>query len=148
MDQNPLNIANTQRPLLERYPGLKKIPWMPLMDGLPSPVQKLENLSKNYPGYQIWIKRDDIDSSIYGGNKPRKFEFLFASALKKKKNTMATAGGTGTNHGLASVLFSKALGLKAIVYMFNQPLTWGVQRKLLMYLNLDAEIKHVANYGD
>jgi 1-aminocyclopropane-1-carboxylate deaminase/D-cysteine desulfhydrase-like pyridoxal-dependent ACC family enzyme len=134
--------------MLEAYPGLKNIPWMPLMDGVPTPVQSLENVSKDFPGYQVWIKRDDICSSIYGGNKPRKFEFLFADAIKKKKNTMATAGGTGTNHGLASVLFSNALGLKAKVYMFKQPLTWGVQRKLLMYTNLNAEIKLVANYGD
>gem|GEM_PF-41690 len=148
MDSNPLHVENTRRPLLEAYPGLKKIPWMPLMDGIPTPVQLLQNLSAEFPGYQVWIKRDDLTSSIYGGNKPRKFEFLFANALKKRKDTMITAGGTGTNHGLASVLFSNALGMKSTVYMFRQPLTWQVQRKLLMYVNLHAEIKLVANYGD
>lgn len=148
MDNNPLKIDNIRRPLLETFPGLKKIPWMPLMDGVPTPVQLLENLSREFPGYQVWIKRDDLCSSIYGGNKPRKFEFIFADAIKKKKNTMITAGGTGTNHGLASVLFSNALGLKSKVYMNKQPLTWSVQRKLLMYVNLNAEIKLFANYGD
>jgi len=135
--------------MLEAYPGIaKRVPWMPLMDGVPTPVQKLDVLSKEFPGHEIYIKRDDLTSSIYGGNKPRKFEFIFANAIAKKKDTMVTAGGTGTNHGLASVMFSKALGLKSKVYMFNQPLTWGVQRKLLMYVNLGANIKLVANYGD
>jgi D-cysteine desulfhydrase len=126
---------------------LKRVPWMPLMDGVPTPVQKLEAFSKEFPGSTVYIKRDDITSSIYGGNKPRKFEFLFANAIAKKKDTMATAGGLGTNHGLASVLFSKALGLKSKLYVFKQPLTWGVQRKLLMYVKLGAEIKFLSNYG-
>ncbi|MBN2149878.1 MAG: pyridoxal-phosphate dependent enzyme [Candidatus Lokiarchaeota archaeon] len=146
---NPLNIKDTRRPMLEAYPGIPKIvPWIPLMDGVPTPVQELDILSKQFPGHAIYIKRDDLSSSIYGGNKPRKFEFLFADAMAKKKDTMATAGGTGTNHGLASVMFSNALGLKSKVYMFKQPLTWGVQRKLLMYVELGAEIKLVANYGE
>ncbi len=135
--------------MLEAYPGIaQKIPFLPLMDGVPTPVQKLDVLSKDFPGHAIYIKRDDTCSTIYGGNKPRKFEFIFADALKKKKNTMITAGGTGTNHGLASVLFSKPLGLKSKIYMFKQPLTWGVQRKLLMYVNLGTDIKLVANYGE
>ncbi|MEX2715439.1 MAG: 1-aminocyclopropane-1-carboxylate deaminase/D-cysteine desulfhydrase [Candidatus Sigynarchaeum springense] len=135
--------------MLEVYPGIAEhVPWMPLMDGVPTPVQKLDALSKEFPGHEIYIKRDDLTSSIYGGNKPRKFEFIFADAFTKKKNTMVTAGGTGTNHGLASVLFSKALGLKSKVYMFNQPLTWNVQRKLLMYVQLGADIKLVSNYGE
>src|SRR5208337_1776593 len=98
-------------------------------------------------GFDVWIKRDDLCSSIYGGNKPRKFEFLLANAIAKKKNRVLTAGGTGTNHGLATVLFSKALGMKSKIYMFEQPLTWGVQKKLLMYLNLDTEIELVHGYG-
>ncbi len=146
---NPLNIKNTRRPMLEAYPGLlKKVPFLPLMDGVPTPVQKLDALSMEFPGQAIYIKRDDLSSSIYGGNKPRKFEFLFANAIAKKKDTMATAGGTGTNHGIASVLFSKAMGLKSKVYVFKQPLTWGVQRKLLMYVKLGVDIKIVANYGE
>jgi D-cysteine desulfhydrase len=144
---NPLAIESPQRPLLERFPGLKRLPFVPLMDGIPTPVQRLERLSAEYPGFDVWIKRDDICSSIYGGNKPRKFEFLLADALAKKKNKIITAGGTGTNHGLATVLFAKALGLKSKIYMFDQPLTWGVQKKLLMYLGLDTEIELVHGYG-
>ena len=44
-------------------------------------VQELKALSAEFDGHAIWIKRDDKTSSIYGGNKPRKFEFLIASIL-------------------------------------------------------------------
>ncbi len=145
---NPLGIKNAGRPIFHAYPGLKKVPWLPLMENIPTPVQPLDNLSKAYPGWHIWIKRDDSCSGIYGGNKPRKFEFLFADALSKGKNEIVTAGGTGTNHGLATVLFSRELGLKSKIYMFKQPLTWSVQRKLLMYANLGTDISLVSNYGE
>ena len=146
---NPLNIKQTSRSLLEKYPKIKeKLPWVPLMDGLPTPVQKLEKLSEKYKPNQIWIKRDDLCSSIYGGNKPRKFEFLFADALKKKNNKIVTAGGIGTNHGLATALFCKELGLESKIYMFHQPVTKDIKKKLLMYLNIGAEIARVSSYFD
>ncbi|MFX0100913.1 MAG: 1-aminocyclopropane-1-carboxylate deaminase/D-cysteine desulfhydrase [Candidatus Hodarchaeota archaeon] len=143
---NPLDIENIDRPLLDAFPGLKKLPWMPLMDGIPTPVEKLENISKNFPGYHVWIKRDDLTSTIYGGNKPRKFEFLFANALKKKKKEIITAGGIGTNHGLASTLFCDRLGLKSKLYLFDQPLTSDVQKKLLIYLNFDVKLHLIFSY--
>ncbi|MBD3186924.1 pyridoxal-phosphate dependent enzyme [Candidatus Bathyarchaeota archaeon] len=147
MIDNPLDIKNIHRPLFDEFPGLKNIPWIPLMDGIPTPVQELENFSSRYHGYRIWIKRDDLTSSIYGGNKPRKYEFLLAEALKQGKKKIVTAGGIGTNHGLAAALFANALGLSSKIYMFDQPLTWSVQRKLLMYPVLGSEIKLVRNYA-
>lgn len=38
----------------------------------PTPLQKLENLSKIYPDYNIYIKRDDNTGLASGGNKTRK----------------------------------------------------------------------------
>ena len=146
-NDNPLGIDNVHRPLFETYPGLKSIPWLPLMDGLPTPVQRLDAISSKYPGFDVFVKRDDLTSSIYGGNKPRKFEFLFGDAVAKKKNAIHTAGGTGTNHGLATALFCKALGLQAKIYVFDQPLTWSVQRKLLMYAGTGAKLQPVPSYG-
>lgn len=147
MNENPLQLENVQRPLFDAFPGLRAIPCVPLMDGAPTPVHRLAALSGGHPGFDVFVKRDDLTSSIYGGNKPRKFEFLFGDALAKKKTCIHTAGGTGTNHGLATALFCKALGLRAKIYMFNQPLTWSVQRKLLVYPALGAELELVPNYA-
>ena len=45
----------------------------------PSPVQRLERLTKHLGGAQIWAKREDVNSGLaFGGNKTRKLEYLVA----------------------------------------------------------------------
>ncbi len=124
--------------LFKHYPQLKeKIPWIPLLNNIPTPVErltKLENYFNLYKG-QIYIKRDDKNHPIYGGNKLRKFEFIFGKVLKKKKKGVVTNGGIGTNHGLACAIICHELNppLKCQLYLFHQPLTWHVQRSLLLF---------------
>lgn len=124
--------------LFEKYPNLKnKVPWIPLLDNIPSPIDRLSNL-ENYLGIQegaIYIKRDDKDHRIYGGNKLRKFEFLFGKAVLKKRRIMATIGSIGTNHGLACAIIAKTVTppLKCHLFLVPQPLTWHVQRSLLLF---------------
>ena len=48
----------------------------PLLFG-PSPVHRLERLTRHLGGAEIWAKREDCNSGIaYGGNKTRKLEYL------------------------------------------------------------------------
>ena len=42
---------------------------------LPTPIEKLERLSKIFEGPQIYIKRDDLTGVGMTGNKVRKLEF-------------------------------------------------------------------------
>ena len=64
----------------------------------PTPLQKLENISKNYPGFDIYIKRDDMTGLASGGNKTRKLEYLIQQALDEGCNTVITAGAQQSNH--------------------------------------------------
>ncbi len=64
----------------------------------PTPLQKLENLSESYPGYSIFIKRDDLTGLASGGNKTRKLEYLIKQALDEACNTVITAGAQQSNH--------------------------------------------------
>lgn len=48
---------------------------------LPTPLEKMDRLSKELGGPEIWIKRDDCTGLSTGGNKTRKLEFLMAEAL-------------------------------------------------------------------
>lgn len=126
-----------KEPLLFKvYPQLKeKIPWIPLLTNVPSPVERLSNLEEylKLNNGQIYIKRDDKIHNIYGGNKLRKFEFIFGNALKKKKKGIMTFGGIGTNHGLACAIMCNELSLKCDIFLFSQPITWHVQRSLLLF---------------
>lgn len=65
---------------------------------LPTPFQKLNQLSKLYPDYNIYIKRDDQTGLATGGNKTRKLEYLIYEALKSGSNTVITAGAQQSNH--------------------------------------------------
>ena len=48
----------------------------------PTPVQKLENISRVL-GVQVFVKRDDLTGIGLGGNKVRKLEYLLADAKTK-----------------------------------------------------------------
>ena len=54
---------------------------------LPTPLHKLENLSKEL-GTNIWCKRDDLTGFAFGGNKTRKLDYLIAEAVNNKYNTL------------------------------------------------------------
>lgn len=136
-------MANVRPVLFEFYPNLEgKVPWTPILTRIPSNVDKLtelENYLKLNDG-EIYIKRDDRDHLVYGGNKLRKFEFIFGEILKKKKKGVITLGGIGTNHGIACAIITKELGLKCELFLSLQPLTWHVQRSLLLFDYFGAKL--------
>jgi len=135
--------------LFDIYPKLEgKVPWKQLLTNLPSKVERLKELEKHLKlkGGEIYIKRDDKVHKIYGGNKPRKFEFILGEALKKKKKGIITLGGVGTNHGLACAIITMELGLKCHLFLSNQPLTWHVQRSLLLYDYFGAKLHFTKSF--
>ncbi len=83
-------------PLFDKYPGLRdKIPWMSI-GKYPTPVQKMEKLGREAGYDNLWLKRDDLTSDIYGGNKVRKLEFVLADAKAKGRKTLICIGGSGS----------------------------------------------------
>lgn len=127
--------------IMRIYQGLQKIPWIKLIES-PTPVHRLEGLEKELDFNGLFIKRDDKSNLEYGGNKPRKFEFLLGYALKRKKKHILTMGGIGSNHCVANSMFCKQLGLKSVVFLQNQPLTEHVRKNLLLELYYNAKIIH------
>ncbi len=126
-------------PLFDRFPALEgSVPWVQLVD-LPTPVQRLDRFSDKVGG-NVWIKRDDLTSTVYGGNKPRKLEFLLARAKAMGKCAVATGGGIGSNHSLATAIFGRQLGLKVTLGLFEQPVTPHVRDTLLSYHAQGAEM--------
>ena len=124
--------------LFEEFSGLEeKIPHRSFVQQ--TAVHKLKSLSAEVNA-NLWIKRDDQTTDIYGGNKPRKLEFVLADALAKGKSNVITIGGTGSNHCLATSIYAKQLNLNPILILFNQPITADVQKKLLIFQSLGAEI--------
>src|SRR6476661_3141748 len=87
--------------LVRRFAGLARLPRHPLTH-LPTPVRPLERLARRCNLGALWIKRDDCSGPLYGGNKPRKLEWLLGAACARGRRAVITFGGIGTHHGLAT----------------------------------------------
>ncbi|MEX2536650.1 MAG: D-cysteine desulfhydrase [Trueperaceae bacterium] len=61
-------------------------------------IERLDRLSEQLGGPEIWIKRDDELGLTSGGNKTRKLEFLVADALAQGADTLVTVGAVQSNH--------------------------------------------------
>ena len=60
----------------------------------------------------LYIKRDDLNGSVLGGNKIRKIEFTLAKAISEGKNHVLTWGSIKSNHCRTTALVCAQLGLK------------------------------------
>ncbi len=122
------------------FPALRgKLPHVELAS-LPTRVYRLANLQADLGAKSLWVKRDDESCRYYGGNKPRKLEFLLGDAIGRGKHTVLTNGGIGTNHGLATTICARALGLKTILLLLRQPLTAAVRNNLRRDFAAGAEM--------
>ncbi len=78
---------------------------------LPTPIEKLERLSRHLGGPAIFVKRDDQTGLATGGNKARKLEFLFADALAQGCDHVVSLGGPQSNHVRQTAAAAAKLGV-------------------------------------
>jgi 1-aminocyclopropane-1-carboxylate deaminase len=87
----------------------------PLLFG-PSPVHRLERLTRHLGGAQVWAKRDDCNSGLaFGGNKTRKLEYLVADALAQGCDTLVSIGGVQSNHTRQVAAVAAVTGMKCVL---------------------------------
>jgi D-cysteine desulfhydrase len=77
----------------------------------PSRIEYLQQLTREWNGPEIFIKRDDDTSCLLTGNKVRKLEFFLADALDRGADTLITCGGIQSNHARATAVAAKKMGL-------------------------------------
>lgn len=117
--------------LLRAFPALARtLPRIPFVRA-PTPVEPLA-IDGIAPG-TLFVKRDDRCCPLYGGNKPRKLEFLLGRARARGCRTLVTTGGLGTNHGLAMTILARSIGLSSILVLIDQPVTPGVRETLRLH---------------
>jgi L-cysteate sulfo-lyase len=77
----------------------------------------MDNLTADFGGPRLWIKRDDCTGLAGGGNKTRKLEFLIADAIRQGADTVITQGATQSNHVRQTVAIATKLGLASHVIL-------------------------------
>lgn len=115
---------------------------------LPTPLQKLENISRVF-GKNIYLKRDDMTGVSLGGNKVRKLEFLLADALEKGADTVMTTGGAQSNHAMLTAACCNKLGLKAILMLKKRGVSDLLGNQILnQVLGAEVEFYDTDKYSD
>ncbi len=133
-----------RRPHLFRlHPRLEgRIAWVRLGD-LPTPVSPMPRLGAHvgFPG--LWVKRDDLSSPTYGGNKVRKLEFTLADAVRRGRRTVITFGALGSNHVLATTVHGRSLGLRTVGVLVPQPVQEYLRTNVLCNQAAGCQIEYV-----
>ena len=101
--------------LLKHHPGCSVFPHIEL-GTLPTPVEDFEIPELG----TMLVKRDDLTSPVYGGNKVRKLEFLLGQARAENRRAVLTFGAYGSNHALATAVHATSLGLEPHVVLSPQ----------------------------
>ena len=132
-------------PLFQAFPELERHFPRVVLTRLPTRVHRLENLGKQLGTQKLWMKRDDESGLRYGGNKPRKLEFLLGEAVQRDAKTIITFGALGTNHGLATAFYAKRHGLRCVLVLVEQPPNDKMLNHLQMMHHLGAELVYAGN---
>jgi D-cysteine desulfhydrase len=115
-----------------------------------TPIEKLENFSRELGGPEIYIKRDDLLGLTGGGNKARKLEFVVADALAQGCDTLITCGAIQSNHCRLTLAAAVKEGLKCrLVIEERVPGTYDPKGSgnNFLYRLLDAEMIRILPSG-
>ena len=114
----------------------------------PTPVQKLENISRLL-GTQVYVKRDDLTGLGLGGNKVRKLEYLLADAKAQGAEVVFTTGGAQSNHAMLTAAAARKLGMTPILILKKRGVTARQGNQLLEHLmGVDVRFMDTDDYAD
>lgn len=128
-------------------PGLAgRVPWRPLAH-TPTPVEPCDAIAGWLGRGDVWMKRDDLISPIYGGNKVRRYEFVLADAAERGATCLVTAGGIASTQVMATALLGASEGFSVLAVLFDQPVTRFAQQALLVSATAGAQLIYGGGYG-
>lgn len=115
-------------------------PYTPLAT-LPTAVERLDKLTARL-GVDLWVKRDDQTSAVYGSSHLRKIEFLLADAQRRGARRIVTFGGVGSNWVVAWAAHARRLGMNVHAVVVAQPLTRQVRKNLLLAQHYGVDLHY------
>ena len=119
-----------------------KLPVRIKLANLPTPIEKLERLAKEWRGPEIYVKRDDLTGMALSGNKIRKLEFVIADAKAKGADLLITCGGIQSNHARATAVAATKLGMKSYIILRGEE-SKVKDGNVLLDLLVGTQIKYI-----
>lgn len=111
---------------------------------LPTPIHKLENLSK-YLNANIYCKRDDLTGFAFGGNKTRKLDYLIYEAVEKEADTIVAVGAYQSNFCRIASAYGAACGLDVRLVLGGKKPEKATANLMLDYL-FGADVSDVDSF--
>jgi D-cysteine desulfhydrase len=147
-DKGAIAPGRSEPRLFTEMPALaREVPWMPLVHG-PTPVEPCSAIASFLGRDDVWMKRDDLASPLYGGNKIRRFEHVMADAARRGARELITVGGLASTQVTATILFGKALGFDVSAVLFEQPVTSFARRSMLIQASAGGRLVHGGGYAE
>ena len=97
---------------------LRRFPREPLIHA-PTPFYRLERLTRELSGPEIFVKRDDMTGLAFGGNKSRKLEYILPDILASGAEAVITWGGLQSNWCLQTAAAVRRFGLIPLLILFK-----------------------------
>ena len=125
--------------LLNTWPELRDRIAVAELGDFPTPVERLSRLEAELGSGPLYVKREDLSSPVYGGNKVRTLEVLFGVAQARGAREICAVGAYGSNHAVATVLHAPRVGLKPGALLFPQPYSRTAMENLVVSSALTEE---------
>jgi len=115
----------------------------------PTPFRKLENLTEELGGPEIYVKREDLTGLAFGGNKSRKLEFIIPDMLAKKADTVVTWAALQSNWAMQTAAAARRFGIRPVLVLFKRyELPEEYDGNMLLDYILGADIRIKDPIGD
>jgi len=121
------------RQVIDRMPRVR-------LAHLPTPLEELPRFAKALEGPRIFIKRDDCTGVLFGGNKTRHNEFLFAEALRQNADVLVWGAGVQSNNCRQTAAACNKLGLECHLYLSRAAHNDDIQGNLLLDHLMGAKV--------
>jgi 1-aminocyclopropane-1-carboxylate deaminase/D-cysteine desulfhydrase-like pyridoxal-dependent ACC family enzyme len=120
-----------------------------VLGNFPTPVESLDPIARELGtgNGEAWVKRDDVSSPAYGGNKVRTLELLFGHAKALGQQRVVSTGAFGSNHALASAIHAPIVGLEPGALLFPQPISTAAFTNLRALVASGAKLHSLPHWS-
>lgn len=134
-------MSQPDLPIFDLAPRLRARTFLPIAKR-PTPVQPLHAF-----GERVFVKRDDLVSDLYGGNKVRRWEWLLGRAKDRGVETLVTVGGTGSTQVTSLCAHGRQADFEVVGVLFDQPWSPFVDEALELDQRFGGTILHGGGYA-
>lgn len=128
---------------MELPAAFRPFPKLKIIQG-PTPIQELPSVGDWLGISNLFVKREDLTDSAYGGNKVRNLEFILGDALAKGAEQIVTVAPRGSNFVAALAAQTRKIGLPTYVFNFVPARSELIDRQADFCVRQETHFKMVA----